>query len=59
MLGGLTCTDDTQFLFPKCIHRDKFSFIPEFASILQSDTQLFLIDLEVKIVLEKLKRGKQ
>ena len=39
------------FLFPKCIHKDKFYLISEFASILQSEIELSLIDLEVKRVL--------
>lgn len=39
------------FLFSKCIHKDKFYLISELAYILQSETELSIIDLEIKIVL--------
>lgn len=59
MLRRLTFTDESQFLFPGCIHKDKFYLILESANILQSETGLSLIDLEVKIVLGKLKHERQ
>lgn len=65
MLGMLTFTQVNfyprvpKFLFSKCIPKNKFYLSSELASILQREAEVSLIDLEIEIILGKLKHGWQ